>query len=262
MKKTAALLVWFCCSLTVANAQSCDGAGAVQARVKAVTDDAEIILEDDKRLLLNGIEISDLTRKTLLPPLREGLPAGEAILYLASSTPDRWNRYPALVFLPPEGSYGTDWIQETIAAKGFARALPGSLPAPCWSRLLQAESSARKAGEGIWRNPDATVVAATALERLKELDGRRAIIFGKPVSFGQGRATIYLNFGVKRYDAFTLMIAKRRLKSFERAGMTPSALVGRALRVRGVVLAGRQPRIEAYAPEDIELLEEGADGSR
>ncbi len=266
MRGTIALLArllsaCFLGPISSAWAQSCDGAAALPAHVKSVTDEAEIVLDDDRHLLLQGIEIDALTKPVLLPVLRQGLQPGEAILYTAPSVPDSWGRYPAQVFLPPDGGFSTDWIQETIAAKGFSRALPGG-PADCWARLLAAEGAARTGGQGIWRDARAAPVPAEALERLKELDGQRSLIFGRVASFGQGRAMIYLNFGEKRYDAFTLMISKRRLKSFARAGMKPSGLVGRRLRVRGVVLLGRQPRMEAYAPEDIELLDENGDGSR
>jgi hypothetical protein len=92
--------------------------------------------------------------------------------------------------------------------------------------------------------------AALAGER-----GRFAIVEGKVLSVRESGGTIYVNFGRRWSEDFTVTIAKRNEKSFTAAGMEPKALANRRVRVRGWIEERGGPWVEAIRPEQIELVE-------
>jgi hypothetical protein len=85
--------------------------------------------------------------------------------------------------------------------------------------------------------------------------GHFALVEGKVSSVRASGATIYVNFGRRWSQDFTVTIAKRNERSFAAAGLDPRSLAGRRLRVRGWVEERGGPWIEAIRPEQIELSE-------
>ena len=121
--------------------------------------------------------------------------------------------------------------------------------------LLARERAARAANLGLWADPyyvirPADDAAAVAAER-----GRFAIVEGKVLSVRESGATIYVNFGRRWTQDFTVTIAKRNESAFTSAGLEPKRLQGRRVRVRGYVEQRGGPWVEATRPEQIELAE-------
>jgi hypothetical protein len=75
------------------------------------------------------------------------------------------------------------------------------------------------------------------------------------LSVRESGATIYLNFGRRWAQDFTVTILKRHRREFSAAGIDPKFLEGRPIRVRGWIEQRGGPVIEADAPEQIELVE-------
>ena len=131
----------------------------------------------------------------------------------------------------------------------------GSPPAWANAPALPRCSRAGAANLGLWADPyyvirPADDAAAVAAER-----GRFAIVEGKVLSVRESGATIYVNFGRRWTQDFTVTIAKRHERTFAAAGIEPKRLEGRRVMVRGWVEERGGPWIEAIRPEQIEIAE-------
>jgi hypothetical protein len=123
------------------------------------------------------------------------------------------------------------------------------------TELLARERAARKAKLGLraisyYDSLDADNPADVLAER-----GRFALVEGKVVSVRESGATIYVNFGRRWTEDFTVTILKRNERSFAAAGVEPKRLSGRRVRVRGWIEERGGPWIEAARPEQIELID-------
>ena len=78
--------------------------------------------------------------------------------------------------------------------------------------------------------------------------------------FARAAATIYVNFGRRWSEDFTVTVPKRNERSFTAAGLPLKKLAGQRVRVRGTIEERGGPWIEALAPEQIEIAERGLDG--
>ena len=72
-----------------------------------------------------------------------------------------------------------------------------------------------------------------------------------------GKAAIYVNFGRRWSDDFTVTVQKRSERSFTAAGLELKKLAGQRVRVRGTIEERGGPWIEAARPEQIEIAERG-----
>jgi DNA/RNA endonuclease YhcR with UshA esterase domain len=81
------------------------------------------------------------------------------------------------------------------------------------------------------------------------------LVEGKVLSVRESGATIYVNFGHRWTQDFTVIVLRRLQRAFAAAGVDPRALTGRRIRVRGYVEQRGGPVIAAEAPEQIELLD-------
>ena len=81
------------------------------------------------------------------------------------------------------------------------------------------------------------------------------------VSVRESGSTIYVNFGRRWSEDFSVTIQKRNERNFAAAGLDVKGLAGRRVRVRGWVEArgggntGGSPWIEAAHPEQIEIAD-------
>ena len=84
---------------------------------------------------------------------------------------------------------------------------------------------------------------------------RFAIVEGKVLSVRESGGTIYVNFGRRWSEDFTVTILKRIGAKFVAAGLDPKRLEGRRVRVRGFIEERGGPWIEATAPEQFEIAD-------
>jgi hypothetical protein len=85
--------------------------------------------------------------------------------------------------------------------------------------------------------------------------GRFTIVEGNVLSVRESGGTIYVNFGRRWSEDFTVTIAKRNERVFSSAGLAPKRLDRRRIRVRGWIESRGGPVIEAVRPEQIEVVE-------
>ena len=179
------------------------------------------------------------------------LVAGQAVM-LNGSEADRFGRVVAQVFLPARPER---WVQGELLASGDARVAAHAGDRACAAELLRREGAARTARRGLWADPSQAALraddpAAVAAER-----GRFAIVEGKVLSVRESGGTIYVNFGRRWSEDFTVTIAKRHERTFAAAGLDPKSLSGRQVRVRGWIEERGGPWVDAVRPEQIELTE-------
>jgi len=146
-------------------------------------------------------------------------------------------------------------VQGELVARGFARVGDWIGTRECATELLARERAARKAKLGLW-----AVSYYDSLDTDNPADvlakrGRFALVEGKVVSVRESGATIYVNFGRRWTEDFTVTILKRNERSFAAAGLEPKRLAGRRVRVRGWIEQRGGPWIEATRPEQIELID-------
>jgi hypothetical protein len=123
-----------------------------------------------------------------------------------------------------------------------------------WAR----EQNARTARRGLWADRE-TILAPQSTAALLEKRGRSVLVEGPVISVRESGGTIYVNFGWRWSEDFTVTIAKRNARMFSAAGLAPKQLAHKRVRVRGVVEKRGGPWIEALRPEQIEVLEHRAE---
>ena len=214
------------------------------ATVRAVSDDG-IALEDGRTVRLVGIEPADTV----------ALPAGTMLTLKrlgAASDIDRYGRLNAHVFIVEHGA--ERWFQADLVERGLARVSSRVGDPACARLLLAKEQAARAERLGLWGEPVYVMGKAEDPAEVLKHRGRFALVEGKVLSVRESGGTIYVNFGRRWSEDFTVTIAKRNERVFSAAGLTPKSLSGRRVRVRGWIEERGGPWVEAARPEQIEVL--------
>src|SRR5262245_21923861 len=212
-----------------------------------IRDARTVLLADGRELRLAGIEVTDSSRGALQTLV------GDRNLRLKQLGPerDRYDRLVAFAFI--DG--GEQSVQETMLKDGQARVSVRIGNKACAEMLLSAERSARASRRGLWANPNFAPLRPENIDRIAAARGQFALVEGKVLSVRESGATIYLNFGRRWTQDFTVTILKRHRREFASAGIDPKRLEGRPIRVRGWIEERGGPVIEVAAPEQIELAD-------
>jgi hypothetical protein len=165
---------------------------------------------------------------------------------------DRYGRIAAQVFstdAPAEPS-----AQRALLMQGHAKVAAHVGDTACANELLAAERAARVAGLGLWADPQHAVRTADAVAALSAERGRFTLVEGRVVSVRENGGTIYVNFGRRWSEDFTVTVQRRAERAFGAAGLELKSLAGRSVRVRGVIEERGGPWIEVSRPEQIEVV--------
>jgi len=231
-----------------AQAEGCGFTAIGSATVRAVTE-SEIVLEDGRAVRLAGIvNIAQPEAGAALPPGREIV-----LKRLGAAETDRYGRVAAHIFVIENGT--ERWLQADLVARGHARASSRIGAVACAKELLAHEDSARAAKLGLWAEPYYVIGNAAEPAEVLQRRGRFALVEGKVLSVRESGGTIYVNFGRRWSEDFTVTIAKRNERVFSAAGLEPRKLAGRTVRIRGWIEERGGPWVEASRPEQIEVLE-------
>lgn len=242
---------------------ACSLENATPATVALVDEDFDLLLDDGRRAALAGLEFpgppAKDRRAAAHQRLSEWLTGKDVFLGAFAGAPDRWGRIPARVFAAtgegaeaPLVSVGAALLEE-----GLARFRPDPPAAPCAKAYLAAEAPARDSSRGLWADPQMRPVDAGAKESGAALLQRKGMVVveGKIHGVGQSAGAIYLNFGKKRVDDFSVVISRRDLAILAASGIEPPRLIGRRARVRGLIETGFGPRMAISTPAEIEILD-------
>jgi endonuclease YncB( thermonuclease family) len=231
----------------------CKPATIGTGKVSAVIDGRTVRLSDGREVRLAGIEVPERdAAKAALEALASGR---EVTLMRLGRETDRYGRAVALVTvqISPSGKS----VQEALLAQGHARVSAIIGDTACAAAFLGAEKAARVAGLGLWADPYYVIRQAEDPAGVLAVRGRFAVVEGKVVSVRESGGTIYVNFGRRWSDDFTVTVSKRNERAFTAAGLPLKKLAGQHVRVRGFIEERGGPWIEAAAPEQIEIAERG-----
>ncbi len=248
--RTPVIVLAAACALVAGNAaaqEACKLTPAGTASVAAVRDGRTLLLNDGRELRLEAIEVTDASRAAL-----QDLVGGRSLrLERLGPGRDRYGRLTAFAFAGDTRQS----VQQSMLEAGAARVSGRVGDKACAGALLSAEDAARKAGRGIWADPNFAPLSAENLARLRSERGRFALVEGKVLSVHESGATIYVNFGRRWTRDFTVTILRRLARSFTAAGIDPKKLEGRRIRVRGWIEQRGGPIIAAEVPEQIEFVD-------
>jgi endonuclease YncB( thermonuclease family) len=242
------------------SSSECKLTAVATGTVASVIDGRTLVLDDGREVRLAAIEVAPPTEPAGAPAKSalEALTARQPIeLRVSGAEPtaetDRYGRLFGHVYVTNDKN--ARWAEAELIAQGHARVAARVGERACAIALLARERAARAANLGLWADPyyvirPADDAAAVAAER-----GRFAIVEGKVLSVRESGPTIYVNFGRRWTQDFTVTIAKRNESAFTSAGLEPKRLQGRRVRVRGYVEQRGGPWVEATRPEQIELAE-------
>jgi endonuclease YncB( thermonuclease family) len=176
----------------------------------------------------------------------ESMLAGHTVrLAPVAPNPDRYNRIRARVELADDHRS----IERVLVADGLARVEPDPIDFGCARALEQVEAAARQASLGLWALPEFAIISATDANARRNAQGRYVIVEGIVVSRGASGNRHYLNFGKNfRRDFAAVLVnkdtvsprskAKRAGNRFETEGFDSPEIIGRKIRVRGVMMPG------------------------
>lgn len=177
----------------------------------------------------------------------------DIVLKHVAPATDRYGRLVMRAFVDLDGSLHS--LAELLIAQGHALLARRPGEAACQRELVAAERAARAAKLGLWGDPRYELKRAQNPGEILAVRGRTALVEGRVLSVRESGGTIYVNFGRRWTEDFTVTISKRNERLFVAAGLAPKVLEGRRVRVRGVVEERGGPWIEAARPEQIELVD-------
>jgi len=111
-------------------------------------------------------------------------------------------------------------------------------------------------GAGLWGGSYYATKKAEDPAGILALRGHFAVVEGKVLSVRESGGTIYVNFGRRWTEDFTVTTLKRNERTFDAAGLPLKQLAGRRVRVRGTIEERGGPWIEALHPGQIEIAEQ------
>lgn len=229
-----ALALW---PFSVAFADPCVKIPLDESLVAAVADSRTLTLEDGRSIRLAGIEWA-------IPPDQARIVLSESLLRrrvrlsaVKATEPDRYGRLYAF----PIVSGSETPIQYEWLGRGMALTNGGDLDKACADALRAAEKPAR---DGVLQAGDIGALLARK--------GGFALVEGKVLSVREAGNTIYVNFGRRWSEDFTVTIAKRHQPAFISGGLAPKSLAGQTVRVRGFLEERGGPWIEAVSPTQFE----------
>lgn len=242
--------------------------------VKSVIDGRTFVLADGREVRLAGIEVPAVPGPAAPAPISaatapgaaesapdsgvaaaaalEALVGGRDVLLKHSKfVTDRYGRILADAVVA--GTESPTAIK-SLLAQGLARLAAHTGEPACVAELRAAEHAARAAKLGLWGDPryfpkPADDPAGVLAER-----GRFTLVEGKVVSVRESGGTIYVNFGQRWSEEFSVTILKRNERQFTAAGLALRSLAGRRVLVRGWIEQRGGPWIEATEPQQIEVI--------
>jgi endonuclease YncB( thermonuclease family) len=243
---------------------SCGGETLAEGSASRILDARTFALEDGREIRLAGIEVPPFAAPQEKSPAPDGGAARDALAALLSDAhitvkqaePQKTDRYGRLVGYASARRDGADRpVQAELISRGYARVAARVGSRACAAELLRAETAARKAKLGLWGSSYYDLLNANNPTDVLAEQGRFALVEGRVLSVRESGATIYVNFGRRWSEDFTVTILKKNERNFTAAGLEPKKLAGRQIRVRGFVEERGGPWIEATRPEQIEFVD-------
>jgi endonuclease YncB( thermonuclease family) len=248
-------------SIVAPAAGPCSRETTARATIAKIETNLDIALADGRTITLAGL---DPPRDTPDNPrlavetrekLARWLDGRDVAVRALADKPNRFGRIPARLFAAPPGASGTEIaVAEAILDAGLARYRPDAAAHPCRDLLIAAEAEARAEKIGLWADPYYAVLPGADRAAFTKPPSGMVLVEGTATSLGETAMRFYLNFGPTRGD-FAITLPKRGASALEKAGIKVQELVGKRLRVRGLIDKTFGPQIELSDPEGLELID-------
>ncbi len=171
-----------------------------------------------------------------------------------SPGPDRWGRIPVFATLSgQEKGAARSSLAALLLTLGYGRFMPEPEARPCQADFLAAEAGARARRSGLWRDPYYAVIAASDTRAFAEKAATNVIVEGRVSDIDIRPRRSYLLFGPRGSGGFAVTILQRNVKIFERARFEVHALIGKQIRVRGLLDLRFGPQIAVSDLASIEV---------
>ena len=220
------------------------------AHVVRVERDGALVLEGGQSVVLEGIRLPGPDRPAA-PVAEEALAALRALtkgaLTLTSTSPrsDRYGRIRVQAF-------GTAWLQVELLKRGLARVAVMPDRQECSPDFYEAEIEARQARHGLWTLPEFAIRDAIAFDAPA---GSFQIVQGRIVNVASHDGRVFLDFNEDYRKGLSAIVAPEDRKAFRDSDLVLEELVGRDVRVRGIVEDFNGRREMALSnPRQIELV--------
>lgn len=219
-------------------------------------DDGALELSDGRRLVPEGIalptSLADPAQRRAAQAAAEAVLDGRT-LAIGPDRTDRHGRLAAAAALAQTGAAEDLAVALLRAGAGLARPVPGD--AACGAGRLAAEAEARQARRGLWALDDA-LLAAGDEDALAVRGGLFTVAEGRVREVGMAGGRVFLNFGTRWRQDFTVIIAMEDFATILGDSLDPAALSGRLVRVRGVVREDGGPAMTLRLPGELVLVSE------
>lgn len=238
--------------------------GAEARTVISVSHSHVLTLENGEQLRLADIEIPSLRAASAASGadaeaqafLREKV-VGRTVRMRPVDPPlDRYGRLRAYLFVDgTSGAQGLEpSVQQGMVLRGLARVAARVAGGPCAAGLKDSEREARKARAGLWVDPEYAVLRSDDSAGLRRFRGRFVVVRGRVLSVRESGATVYINFGRRWSEDFTVSTPRRNLPLLAAGGVDPKRMERRVVMVRGWLEERGGPWIELTRPEQIEVV--------
>jgi endonuclease YncB( thermonuclease family) len=236
---------------TAGGTTGCNPDAVGPATVRSVADGRTLTLTDGRDVRLAGIEVPDEQSAAARAALERFAAGPDVRLLKMGPDADRYGRFVG-------GIAGADGkpIQLELLSKGHVLVAGNAGHTGCAAAFLSAEKTARSAGAGLWGTAYYAAQDARDPKGILALRGRFAVVEGNVLSVRESGGTIYVNFGRRWTEDFTVTALKRNERTFSDAGLPLQKLEGRRVRIRGTVEERGGPWIEAMHPAQIEIVEQ------
>lgn len=179
------------------------------------------------------------------------LAAGKTVKFFATAgAKDRYGRTPVRGVLLDE----LTWLEAALVDAGAVRVAADG-EENCLTALRAREEQARTGKRGLWARDGFRVYAATDIAGLAAATGRFAVVEGRVRRTGEFRGRIFLDFGRRYVEDFSIVVTPEIRKAFTAKGEDPKNWRGRRIRVRGVLGSWGGPAIELSSATAIEMLD-------
>ena len=225
---------------------------AAGAHVVRVENNGTLVLDSGQRVLLEGVRLPEADQPAAsvagkaLAALRAM--AAKQLLTLTSTSPrnDRYGRIRIQAF-------GTAWLQVELLKLGLARVSVMPDRQECSPDFYEAEIEPRGARRGLWALPEFAVRNAASFTAPA---GSFQVVQGRIVNVASHDGRVFLDFSEDYRKGFSAIIAPEDRKLFRNSDPLLEELVGREVRVRGIVENFNGRREMALSnPRQIEVLE-------
>jgi endonuclease YncB( thermonuclease family) len=175
---------------------------------------------------------------------------GRKLTIFAAEGKDRYGRVLARAVLIDSDT----WLEAMLAEKGLVRVRP-DMNETCVRALYTHEQNARAARTGLWAEKKFQALSASDIPALTEALGRFVVVEGTIRRVGETKPRLYLDFGRRFTEDFTIVVPNTLRNSLAAKGSDPKNWRGKRVRVRGVLISWGGPAIEINAPAAIELVD-------